>query len=165
LSTTLLADTRASDINGLMHHVRLDAIDLHAILEDFELEGGKVPDNMRLEVDLLQAIRSALIMRIFILSGQLPRFAPRNDMSYEQLLNRALALDIPEVLSFMRQAFPHQAASAATSDGFTESATYRPHGIDDYARLETEILTPMEEAYEFVLEIGTGISHHFGAFG
>lgn len=165
LSTTLLTDTRASDIAGLMHHVRLDAIDLHAILEDFELEGGKVPDDTRLEVDLLQAIRSALIMRIFILSGQLPRFAPRNDMSYEQLLDRALALDIPEVLAFMRQAFPHESSSAAAADGFTEGATYRPHGIDDYARLETEILTPMEEAYDFVREIGTGISHHFGAFG
>ncbi|MEL7048739.1 MAG: phosphoenolpyruvate carboxylase, partial [Pseudomonadota bacterium] len=152
-------------INGLMHHLRLDAIDLHAILEEFELEGGKIPDDTRLEVDLLQAIRSALIMRIFILSGQLPRFAPRNEMSYEQLLNRALALDIPEVLAFMRQAFPHTAATVADGGDFTERATYRPHGIDDYARLETEILAPMEEAYEFVREIGTGISHHFGAFG
>ncbi len=44
-----------------------------------------------------------------------------------------------------------------------EAATYRPHGIDDYGRVETEILTPMEEAYEFIREIGTGISHHFGA--
>lgn len=165
LSTTLLSDTRASDINGLMHHLRLDAIDLHAILEEFGLEGGKVPDDTRLEMDLLQAIRSAMIMRIFILTAQLPRFAPRNDMSYEQLIDRALALDIPEVLAFMRQAFPHRTAAVVDGEGYIERATYRPHGIDDYARLETEILTPMEEAYEFVREIGTGISHHFGAFG
>ncbi len=165
LSTKLLSDTRVSDINALMHHLRLDAIDLHAILEEFGLEGGKIPDDTRLELDLLQAIRSALIMRIFILTAQLPRFAPRNDMSYEQLLDRALALDIPEVLSFMRQAFPHRAAGGVDGEGYNEKASYRPHGIDDYARLETEILAPMEEAYEFVREIGTGISHHFGAFG
>ncbi len=165
LSTHLLSDNRASDINGLMHHLRLDAIDLHAILEELGLEGGKVPDDTRLELDLLQAIRLALIMRIFILSAQLPRFAPRNDMTYEQLLSLAMALDIPEVLAFMRQAFPHQSAAVIDGAGYLERATYRPHGIDDYARLETEILAPMEDAYEFIREIGTGISHHFGAFG
>ena len=40
-----------------------------------------------------------------------------------------------------------------------------PKGIDDYGRIETEILEPMEQAYEAIREIGTGISHHFGAFG
>jgi phosphoenolpyruvate carboxylase len=55
----------------------------------------------------------------------------------------------------------------ADDDGthYAEKATYRPQGIDDYGRVETEILAPMEEAYEFIREIGTGISHHFGAFG
>ncbi|MDX2259028.1 MAG: phosphoenolpyruvate carboxylase [Hyphomicrobiaceae bacterium] len=165
LSTALLSDERTSEINRLAHHMRLDAIDLHAILSDVGLEGGKIPDDTRLEVDLLQAIRLALIMRIFILSAQLPKFAPRNDMSHERLLSLALSLDVPVVLDFMRQAFPYRAAQATERDGFNERATYRPHGIDDYARLETEILAPMEQAYELVRQIGTGISHHFGAFG
>jgi phosphoenolpyruvate carboxylase len=37
--------------------------------------------------------------------------------------------------------------------------------MDDYGRLESEILEPLEQAYELVREIGTGIAHHFGAFG
>ena len=57
------------------------------------------------------------------------------------------------------------ARGAATRARIAEAATYRPQGIDDYGRIETEILEPMEEAYEFVREIGTGISHHLGAFG
>ena len=67
----------------------------------------------------------------------------------------------------MRQAFPRrfEEPRRTTLPDFDEQATYRPHGIDDYGRLETEILTSMEAAYEFVREIGTGISHHFGAFG
>ncbi|MDX2290053.1 MAG: phosphoenolpyruvate carboxylase [Hyphomicrobiaceae bacterium] len=165
LSTVLLPDERTSEINRLVHHMRLDAIDLHGILEDIGLEGGKIPDDTRLEVDLLQAIRLALIMRVFIRSAQLPRFAPRNDMSHERLLAMALALDIPHVLDFMREAFPYRKAAELDKDTYDERATYRPHGIDDYARLETEILAPMEESYEFIREIGTGISHHFGAFG
>ena len=167
LATYLLKDDRCSAINQLVHHLRLDAIDLHAILEEQKLSGGKVPDEHRLELDLLQAIRLAVIMRIFILAAQLPRFTPQDGLSYEQVLEMALSLEIPEVVKIMRQAFPHEQKGSGV-DGevaFDETASYRPRGIDDYGRLETEIFKPMEEAYEFVREIGTGISHHFGAFG
>jgi len=167
LATHLLPDERQGDISELVHLLRLDAIDLHAILEDQNIQGGKVPDENRLELDLLQAIRLSLIMRIFILAAQLPRFAPQDGLSHTQVLEMALSLEIPEVLSVLRRAFPHDAKNLGGkgAPAFDEQASYRPRGIDDYARLETEILTPMESAYEFVREIGTGISHHFGAFG
>jgi phosphoenolpyruvate carboxylase len=165
LATRLLEDERAGAINGLAHHLRLDAIELHSLLEDIGVEGGKIPDDIRLELDLLQAIRLTLIMRIFILAAQLPRFTTLNDVSYEQIFRQALALEIPEVVGFMRQAFPHRTEASADAAAFAEQATYRPHSIDDYARIETEILDPMEQAYELVREIGTGISHHWGAFG
>jgi phosphoenolpyruvate carboxylase len=165
LATRLLEDGRAGSIKGLAHHLRLDAIELHALLEDIGQEGGQIPDDRRLELDLLQAIRLALIMRIFILAAQLPRFTTVNDVSYDQIFQQALALEVPEVVSFMRQAFPHRPHEDASASSFDEQASYRPHSIDDYGRIETEILTPMEQAYEMVREIGTGISHHWGAFG
>lgn len=163
LATHLLPDDRQGAINELAHHLRLDAIDLHAILEDQNIEGGKIPDESRLELDLLQAIRLAVIMRIFILAAQLPRFTPQDGLSHSQVLDMALSLEVPEVVGIMRKAFPHGTKTTAT--GFDEPASYRPRGIDDYGRLEVEILEPMESAYEFVRELGTGISHHFGAFG
>lgn len=165
LATHLLEDDRSGAINGLVHHLRLDAIDLHTLLEDIGLEGGKIPDDNRLELDLLQAIRLALVMRIFILAAQLPRFTPRNEVGYAEILEWAMALEIPAVVDFMRKAFPRRSSALADAAAFEEKASYLPHGIDDYGRLETELLVPMEEAYEFVREIGTGISHHFGAFG
>lgn len=164
LATHLLPDDRYGDVSELVHLLRLDAIDLHAILADLNIEDGMVPDENRLELDLLQAIRLALIMRIFILAAQLPRFAPQDGLSHTQVLEMALSLEIPEVLSILRKAFPHDEKDV-TAKSFDEQASYRPRGIDDYARLETEILTPMEISYEFIREIGTGISHHFGAFG
>ena len=145
--------------------MRLDAIDLHQILETLGFEGGKVPDDHRLGLDLLQAIRLAVIMRVYILAAQLPRFAAQNDTSHSQILNLALALDIPDVVAFMRQAFPYKVNAGNDATPFDEMASYRPHGIDDYGRLETEILVPMERAYELIRDIGTGISHHYGAFG
>jgi phosphoenolpyruvate carboxylase len=164
LSTFLLEDDRNASISGLVHELRLDAIDLHALLEDIGIDGGKIPDENRLELDLLQAIRLALIMRVFILSGQLPRFTTR-DVSHSQIVASALTLEVPEVINVMRQAFPKRTGAAEDTTAFRETATYLPQGIDDYGRIETEILEPMEKAYEAIREIGTGISHHFGAFG
>lgn len=165
LAAHLLEDDRAGAINGLAHYLRLDAIELHSILEDIGLEGGKIPDDHRLELDLLQAVRLALIMRIFILAAQLPRFTQTNEVSHDQIFRQALALEIPEVIGFMRQAFPRRIQAQRNSVAFDETATYFPHSIDDYGRIETEILEPMEQAYELVREIGTGITHHWGAFG
>ncbi len=165
LSSTLLDDERATSINRLVHHLRLDSIDLHAIMTEVGYGNVNQLDEARLELDVLQAIRLALIMRVFILAAQLPRFSPQNDTSPTQILGRALSLDVPEVIAFMRQAFPHRVSAAVDAASYDEKATYRPRGIDDYGRLETEILGPMETAYEFIREIGTGISHHFGAFG
>lgn len=165
LAANLLEDERAGAINGLAHYLRLDAIELHSILEDIGLEGGKIPDDHRLELDLLQAVRLALIMRIFILAAQLPRFTQTNEVSHDQIFRQALALEIPEVIGFMRQAFPRRVQAERSSAAFDETATYFPHSIEDYGRIETEILKPMEQAYELVREIGTGITHHWGAFG
>ncbi|MCP4780917.1 MAG: phosphoenolpyruvate carboxylase [Hyphomicrobium sp.] len=165
LAANLLEDERAGAINGLAHYLRLDAIELHSILEDIGLEGGKIPDDHRLELDLLQAVRLALIMRIFILAAQLPRFTQTNEVSHDQIFRQALALEIPEVIGFMRQAFPRRVQAERSSAAFDETATYFPQSIEDYGRIETEILEPMEQAYELVREIGTGITHHWGAFG
>ena len=165
LAKRLLSDTRAQAINGLAHHLRLDAIELHGILDEIGLDAGKIPDDHRLELDLLQAIRLTLLMRVFILVAQLPRFTATTETTYDQLFQQALGLEIPEVVSVMRKAFPKRTDAARDDSAFNEKATYLPKGIDDYGRIETEILEPMEQAYEFMREIGTGISHHWGAFG
>lgn len=164
LAERLLGDDRSEKIHGLVHYLRLDAVELHSILDEIGIEGGKIPDDHRLELDLLQAIRLALIMRIFVLAAQLPRFTPTKEATYEEIFSKALSLEIPEVIRVVREAFPPRTADH-DDDAFQERATYLPKGIDDYGRIETEILKPMEEAYELVLEIGTGISHHWGAFG
>ncbi len=92
---------------------------------------------------------------------------PQDGLSHTQVLDMALGLEVPEVLTVLRKAFPHSVKNSGEKNdgGFDEAASYHPRGVNDYGRLETEILTPMECTYEFVREIGTGIAHHFGAFG
>ena len=166
LASLLLSDDRNGEINSLVHHLRLDAVDLHAMLEEIGIEGGKIPDDTRLELDLLQAIRLALIMRVFILAAQMPRFSPRNDVSHRQLFETGA--DARRAGGRRRDAAGVPAARQGSRRPRALCARRRPTArtaSTTTARVETEILAPMEEAYEFIREIGTGISHHFGAFG
>jgi phosphoenolpyruvate carboxylase len=123
LATHLLSDDRCGDINELVHLLRLDAIDLHAILEDQNIEGGKMPDEHRLELDLLQAIRLALIMRVFILAAQLPRFTPQDGLSHATVLDMALSLEIPEVVNIMRR--PPTGPAVSTTMGVLKPKSSR----------------------------------------
>ena len=165
LATRLLEDPRAGSITGLAHHLRLDAVELHTLLEEIGIDSGQIPDDDRLELDLLHVIRLAMIMRVFILTAQLPKFSARNDVSHAQALSWGLTLDVPELLSVMRAAFPSHVEADPAREAYDEPASYKPQSVEDYARLETEIFTPLDDAYELIREIGTGISHHFGAFG
>ena len=128
LASRLLDDDRAAKIKGLAHFLRLDAIELHTLLEEIGLEAGKIPDDHRLELDLLQAIRLALMMRIFILAAQLPRFTPTNEVTYDQIVRQALSLEIPEVIAVVRQAFPLRTNTGHDDAAFREKATYLPEG-------------------------------------
>ena len=137
------------------------------MLEDIGLEGGKIPDDHRLELDLLQAIRLALIMRIFILAAQLPRFTPTNDVSHDQIFRSGAGAGDPRGrrLSCARR-------SRGAPSGRRRCGGVRGAGDLPAARASTTTRASrrrsssrMEEAYEFVREIGTGISHHWGAFG
>ncbi|WP_350335895.1 phosphoenolpyruvate carboxylase [Coralliovum pocilloporae] len=164
LAEYLLDDERSSSINGLVHHLRLDAIDLHGILNNVGLDGGKEPNAYRLELDLLHAIRLALIMHVFLLAAKVPKFSTRNDFSYDQLLDRILSLDVDEAVQILCETFPH-GRDGEEVVGYQEDASYEPRGVENYSRIHTELINPLERSFEMIREIGTGITHHFGAFG
>lgn len=163
LATVLRRDRRHEQMMRLVHQLRHDAIRLHDILDDLDLDGGKVPDGPRLECDLLHAIRVALLQRMFILAARVPAFTPRNDVSPDEILRSLLALDVPEALTVLRATFPCGRPGEPLT--LTEPATYDPGGADDYHDLHETLIEPLDALYQDVRRIGVGIAHHFGAYG
>ncbi|MBT4889537.1 MAG: hypothetical protein HON65_08300 [Rhodospirillales bacterium] len=164
LSKTLKGDMRYESVMRLSHHLREDAMDLHEVLDQMALESGKSPNDSRLQLDLLHAIRIALIEHIFILAAQIPPFADRHGITQNKVMTLILSLDIPEALEQLRSVYPLE-VTEQTSAVFDEDDTYGSAETGGYRTLHEHLIDPMAEAYEIARQISVGISHHFLAHG
>jgi len=164
LAELLGDDPRHEGIMRLVHQLRQDAIDLHALLERLELDGGKAPTHARLELDLLHAIRIALMKHIFLLAARIPPFATRNDVSPERVMQMILDMEVPRACAILREVFPHTSSEQGDAM-FIEDANYTADVTGGYHDLHEKLIEPMQEAFDLVRDIGIGISHHFLAHG
>ena len=94
----------------------------------------------------------------------IPRFSSRSDASLSELVDRILALDIPDALAQLREIFPAQPKQDNDLQ-YGEEATYEEAGVSGYAREESEIFKPIETAYAHVMTISGLIALRIGAFG
>jgi phosphoenolpyruvate carboxylase len=111
---------------------------------------------------LLHALRLALIQRIWLLSTEIPDFAPRFGITRQGMDAAILRLDIETALKLLGQIFPNTPDPAADHD-FAEPAA--PRSVAAYAREHEEIFAPMQRLFALVREIATAVSHEVGAFG
>ena len=120
---------------------------------------GPAPINL----DLLHALRLALIQHIFLLGAKLPSFASVAGFSRDEVLDEILALEIPKAVEQLREGFPRRELESEEAL-FDEAADDEPAGVG-YGRLELDIIAPLEESFSQCQQIGLAISHHFGAHG
>jgi phosphoenolpyruvate carboxylase len=165
LAQILMSDNRHESVMRLVHHLRQDAIDLHRILDRLSIDSGKMPDDSRLQLDLLHAIRIAIIEHIYLLGARIPEFASRHDVTQEQVMSMVLSLEIPMALSVLKEVFPMEPLEEVDVS-FDEESTYFATGENvGYTVLHETLIDPMEQAYEMLRQISVGISHHFLAHG
>ena len=111
---------------------------------------------------LLHALRIALIRRIWVLATAIPDFSPRHGVTRAALEEAILRLEVPAALAILGEIFPATPDAAAGLDYAEPSAATGPAA---YAELHREIFEPMARLFAMVRELGTAISHEFGAFG
>ena len=130
----------ANILNEIGRYSRLNRILRLFLQDDIDLAEGLARIGRPLEysaaqadLELLHAIRIALIRQVFRLASRLPRFSPRADFTVDDVLAEILHLDVPAAMRQLRTTFP---ASGATVDdaAFGEPATYRTEGERGYAR-------------------------------
>lgn len=165
----LLADVLRGDErhDGMMHlatYLRDDAVYLHDLLRTIGTDLDLERLDGREELDLLHALRIALIQHIYLLTAKVPRFSTRNDVSFRTIVSYVLGMHIDEAVALMRDAFPKDTAPASNYT-ISENASYTGESSTDYAQINAELIDPIVSAYQTIREIGVGISHHFGAHG
>lgn len=173
LAALLRGDPRHDAMMHLATLLREDAVHLHDLLRHVGLKSlwphgdenaGEAGGGSRIELDLLHAIRIALIQHIYLLAARIPPFSARNDVSRTDVMNLVLSLRVREAVELLRASFP---LSAPGSDDYQmeEATSYSGEEGSDYSELNRTLIDPMLEAYRTVVELSVGIGHHFRAHG
>ncbi len=164
ITQLLEGDERAASISALAVKLRLDAIWLHRLLDGAGLSADEEVSEKRQRLDMLHAVRLALLQHIFLAAARVPRFSTRNDVSREDIMELIFSLRIPEAVALLHDAYPVNAADMS-SYKLSEPHSYPGDSPANYAALSARLIDPIEDCYAAVLEIGAAIALEFGAHG
>ncbi len=115
-------------------------------------------------LEILHALRLALIYQIFSLAVQIPEFSPQRGTTREEIIERILHLDVENAVNILKNIFPLLESSPEAKD-FGEKATYHTEQYLGYFQEHQNIFNPLAALYKLILRISGGITHLIGAFG
>lgn len=115
-------------------------------------------------LDLLHAIRIALIIILYRRAMRIPQFSSRHTVTREQLIALILHLDIQNVAEILEEIFP-ETETAVHPDEYGEPASYQSDDSQSYHFENEMIFRPMRGTYRLVRRISTAVGHCAGFFG
>lgn len=170
LAEYLTKDDRAGVFRRLASRLRVDWMKLHRLLgmvpQGEGLDGGRnrSQDEQRRTIALLQSLRLALLMHMFLRAVQVPPFSRSNDVSREDVLEMVLSLRVDEALAQLRRAYP--VVEPEIEDfPVNEPTDYPDNRAEGYGAIRTRFIDPIERAHALNLRISAAIANHFGAHG
>ncbi|WOI53770.1 phosphoenolpyruvate carboxylase [Parvularcula sp. LCG005] len=162
LASQLSEDGRYFAGLQLAARLRSDSIALSRALNDMDFDASDTSGHTDPYLDLLHAVRIALIQRLFIMAADLPSFTPGGSFSRETVMEAVFSLNIDHAVSIMREAFSE--GTDFTRLVLNEKADYP----DPSARRSTvadRTIAELEELQRLIHRISVGIANHFGAIG
>ncbi|MEM8918167.1 MAG: phosphoenolpyruvate carboxylase [Pseudomonadota bacterium] len=165
LAERLAVDNRAQSFRQLATQLRIDGLMLRRLLD--LLPANSLPEadeERRRTLGVLHALRLALMQHIFLKAVQIPPFSRRNDISRDDILDMVFALRIPDAVSLLRDAYPVEAPEIGDFN-MDEPAQSARSSAPEYARIRSDYIDVIEDAYRLMLRISTAIANHFGAHG
>lgn len=119
----------------------------------------------RLDLHALHAIRQALMMRAFILVGQVPRISERHDADARDLMRMVLDLRIGETVDLLIDIFPRARDEDTPFKTLTETGSEAKSAAYGYDRIHRDIIAPLDEIDRALHGISLAITHAYRAFG
>lgn len=163
----LTKDDRAGVFRRLVSRLRVDWMKLHRLLAltaGGSTERDPAADAERRNIGLLQSVRLALLMHMFLRAVQVPPFARSNDVSRDDVLEMVLSLRVEDALAQMRRAYP--VVEPEISDFAVDEPTDFPDSQgEDYGAIRARFIDPIERAHALNLRIAVAIANYFGAHG
>ncbi|MCW1381472.1 phosphoenolpyruvate carboxylase [Novosphingobium sp. KCTC 2891] len=167
LAEYLTKDDRAGVFRRLVSRLRVDWMKLHRLLAltaGGSTERDPVVDAERRNIGLLQSVRLALLMHMFLRAVQVPPFARSNDVSRDDVLEMVLSLRVEDALAQLRRAYPVVEPGIADF-AVNEPTDFPDHRGEDYGAIRARFIDPIERAHALNLRIAVAIANYFGAHG
>lgn len=164
LSQHLSTRPRFRDIQQTVWLMRDDLVDLYRLSDMLSCVGVRTTGEERGHLDLLHALRIAIIIDSLMIICRTPSLGESNRHSNDDLLALGLSLDFSSASRIITSAFgPSGHGEAAT--GLTEPETYSAEGDSNFGAIEREVLTPLKTNQILMDRITQMISAHYGAHG
>ncbi len=164
LADLLRGDRRHDGIMHLATYLREDAVHLHEVFAQLDITVSRAGEPWREDMDIMHAMRIALIQHVYLLAAQIPEFSMANDISRERVIGLVISFHIKKAVALLREVYPVSMPQPLDYDMAEEAEDLSTRGAS-YASIQRDLIDTMEETYELVLLLGTGIAHNFGAHG
>ena len=164
LGQHLQDDTRTSGIRHAVWRLRDDLIDLYGLVERVGDESIRISGQKRVDLDLLHAIRIALIIDSLTLICHTPNFGDNIHHSNDHIISLGLRLDFPSVISIIKSAFTADNADLDL-DELCEPENYTHQNTGNFEIIDNEVLQPLSENHRLIRRITQMVSGHYGAHG
>jgi hypothetical protein len=160
----LVDDPRANAVRNIVWIFRDDLMNLYELSTLVGVNDVRVSGEERVGLDVLHALRVALIIDSLALICRVPHFSDSNRHTNEDVLTAALALDFEEVENIIRQEFSLDKIQPKF-DSLAEKQDYNDEVSIDYHVIEEQILVPFLENKRIIMMISQMVSGHYGAHG
>ena len=164
LAQNLRGRSRFRDIQQTVWALRDDLVDLYRLVDKIGGDTARVTGERRGKLDLLHAIRLAVIIDSLMVICRTPNLGESNQYSTNDILALGLSLDFDGVAEIIRDAFSRR-SRAAVSESLTEPETYSTESAGNFEAIEREILHPLRENQVLIDRITQMVSAHYGAHG
>lgn len=165
LAALLQDGVESSAVRKTVWLLRNDLMDLYRLSRVLGIEGVRTQGHDRLELDLLHAIRIAVILNSLSLICQTPRFAESNHYSNDDVIRLALKLDFESVHNIIVSEFSLDKGRANDMLELAEPASHNKPSLKSYLGLQDKVLKPLKMNRHLILKISQMISAHYGAHG
>ena len=132
--------------------------------EDVRIRAEGVVTAQGERLQLLHAVRLAMIQASDRLVVDVPDFNARGDVTLAATQERLMRLDVPAALEDLTKIFPRRGAPPS-AETFGEPSTYAATGASGYQRENGEVFEPMGRLFGLMLQISSAITHEAGACG
>jgi len=163
LATHLNETTFCNSMRQTVWKLREDLIDLYRLSERLGIGSVRTIGHERLELDLLHAVRIALITDALVKVSQVPRFSETNRNSNADMVSAALQLDFDTVCAIIEEEFPNNKTADAAP--LLEPETYSTSNKQGYEMTQQQLLVPLREYQRHIRLITQMISANYGAHG